>query len=56
VRPTVPQVFDWLAVIVTERHELFFLGHAGRPPDGEVDQTVPDAHIIHQIYRDEVLA
>jgi hypothetical protein len=55
VRPTVQQVFNLFACIVTERHEIFFLGHAGRPLDGEVDQTVPEARIIHQIYCDEVL-
>jgi hypothetical protein len=27
---------------------------AGRPPHGEVDQTVPEAHIIHPIDCDEV--
>src|SRR6185503_4221270 len=55
MRPTMQQVFELLAFIVTERHEICFLGHAGRPSYGEVDQTVPDAHIIHQICCDGVL-
>src|SRR4030095_13516781 len=55
MRPTVQQMFELLAFIVTERHEIFFLGHAGHPSYGEVNQTVPDAHIIHQICCDGVL-